>query len=118
MPLRTAFDSHAAAARLSDAPTFADINKAMSAPPEKKKFCIRLILHGAYRVTSRPPCIRASVLSCDRRLEAAHILMRVRSVELRRFKRFHDLKIELPESPKLVILAGPNGCGKSSLFEA
>ena len=35
MPLRTAFDSHAAAGPLSEAATFADIKKGMSAPPEK-----------------------------------------------------------------------------------
>ena len=34
MPLRSAFDSHAAAGPLSEAATFADIKKAMSAPPE------------------------------------------------------------------------------------
>jgi|SRR5579864_2351955 len=44
--------------------------------------------------------------------------MRIRSAELVGFKRFHHLKIELPDGVKLVILAGPNGCGKSSLFEA
>jgi ABC-type transport system involved in cytochrome c biogenesis ATPase subunit len=44
--------------------------------------------------------------------------MRIRTVELKRFKRFHHLKIELPDGLKLVILAGPNGCGKSLLFEA
>jgi hypothetical protein len=44
--------------------------------------------------------------------------MKIQSVELRRFKRFHHLKIELPDDVKLVILAGPNGSGKSSLFEA
>jgi predicted ATPase len=44
--------------------------------------------------------------------------MRIKSVELKRFKRFHHLRIELPESANVVILAGPNGSGKSSLFEA
>jgi predicted ATPase len=44
--------------------------------------------------------------------------MRIRSIELKRFKRFHHFKVELLDSFKLVVLAGPNGCGKSSLFEA
>jgi predicted ATPase len=44
--------------------------------------------------------------------------MRVRRVELKRFKRFHHLTVEVPDTARLVILAGPNGCGKSSLFEA
>jgi predicted ATPase len=44
--------------------------------------------------------------------------MRIQSVELKGFKRFHHLKISLPDDVKLVVLAGPNGCGKSSLFEA
>ncbi len=44
--------------------------------------------------------------------------MRIQSVELKRFKRFHHFKLEIPDGVKLVILAGPNGCGKSSLFEA
>src|ERR1700757_3022984 len=44
--------------------------------------------------------------------------MRIKSVELKRFKRFHHLKVELPENVRLVVLAGPNGSGKSSLFEA
>jgi predicted ATP-dependent endonuclease of OLD family len=44
--------------------------------------------------------------------------MKIQSVELKHFKRFHHLKIQLPDNVKLVILAGPNGSGKSSLFEA
>jgi predicted ATPase len=44
--------------------------------------------------------------------------MHVEHVELKRFKRFHDLTIELPKGIRLVMLAGPNGCGKSSLFDA
>ncbi|MGD1055869.1 MAG: ATP-binding protein, partial [Solirubrobacteraceae bacterium] len=35
-----------------------------------------------------------------------------------KFRRFSDLTIELDGSPKLVVLAGPNGVGKSSLFDA
>lgn len=45
--------------------------------------------------------------------------MRIASVRLRGFKRFADLTIkDLPASARLVVLAGPNGFGKSSLFDA
>jgi predicted ATP-dependent endonuclease of OLD family len=36
---------------------------------------------------------------------------------LKRFKRFQELRIELPPGVKLVMLAGPNGTGKSSVFD-
>lgn len=45
--------------------------------------------------------------------------MKIESVHLKHFKRFTDLTIQnIPETAKLVILAGPNGCGKTSLFDA
>ncbi len=45
--------------------------------------------------------------------------MKIREVKLNKFKRFTDLTIkDVPESVKLVILVGPNGCGKTSVFEA
>lgn len=45
--------------------------------------------------------------------------MRLQSARIREFKRFHDLSVTgIPESVKLVILTGPNGSGKTSLFEA
>lgn len=44
--------------------------------------------------------------------------MHIERVELKRFKRFHHLTVEVPKGTRLVMLAGPNGCGKSSLFEA
>lgn len=45
--------------------------------------------------------------------------MKVASLHLRNFKRFTDLRIQnLPATAKLVVLLGPNGCGKSSLFDA
>jgi AAA15 family ATPase/GTPase len=45
--------------------------------------------------------------------------MRIKSVKLKTFKRFSDLQIlDLPETAKLVVVAGPNGNGKSSLFDA
>lgn len=45
--------------------------------------------------------------------------MRIRSIRLKDFKRFADLTIEdIPNTAKLVILVGPSGSGKSSLFEA
>lgn len=35
------------------------------------------------------------------------------------YKRFHNLTIDLGDSPKrIVALVGPNGCGKSSVFDA
>lgn len=45
--------------------------------------------------------------------------MRIRSLKLRSFKRFHDLSVNnLPGTAKLIVLIGPNGSGKSSLFDA
>ena len=45
--------------------------------------------------------------------------MRVASARMKNFKRFTDLLIaDIPESAKLVVLVGPNGCGKSSVFDA
>jgi predicted ATPase len=44
--------------------------------------------------------------------------MRLQSARIREFKRFHDLFVTgIPETVKLVILTGPNGSGKTSLFE-
>lgn len=45
--------------------------------------------------------------------------MKVKDIHLHNFKRFADLKImDIQPTVKLVVLLGPNGCGKSSLFDA
>ncbi len=45
--------------------------------------------------------------------------MRVKTVELIGFKRFDHLTIDLGPIPKkIVAMVGPNGCGKSSVFDA
>lgn len=45
--------------------------------------------------------------------------MKIKSVQLKRFKRFTDLTIRsIPDSARLVVLVGPNGSGKTSVFEA
>lgn len=45
-------------------------------------------------------------------------ILHVHHVTLRDFKRFTQLDLDLPEPSRLVMLCGPNGTGKSSLFEA
>ncbi len=44
--------------------------------------------------------------------------MKLKSIELKSYRRFEHLKIDGLPPAKLVVLAGPNGSGKSSLFDA
>lgn len=45
--------------------------------------------------------------------------MKIKKLHLKKYKRFSDLTIDLAETPKRIIaLVGPNGCGKSSVFDA
>lgn len=44
--------------------------------------------------------------------------MHISEVHAREFRRFSDLTIRIAGRPRLVVLAGPNGTGKSSLFDA
>lgn len=45
--------------------------------------------------------------------------MRLEKIKIQDFKRFADLEISnIPQMAKLVLLTGPNGSGKTSLFEA
>lgn len=44
--------------------------------------------------------------------------MRIRKIQFKDYKRFHDLTIDLGENPaRIIALVGPNGCGKSSVFD-
>ena len=45
--------------------------------------------------------------------------MRIKKIHLVKTKRFEDLTIDLGDKPKrIVALIGPNGCGKSGIFDA
>lgn len=45
--------------------------------------------------------------------------MKIKKIHLIDYKRFHDLTIDLGDNPaRIVALVGPNGCGKSSVFDA
>ena len=47
------------------------------------------------------------------------VRMKLKQITLRKFKRFDDLTIDLRPTPaKIIALVGPNGCGKSSVFDA
>lgn len=45
--------------------------------------------------------------------------MKIKTIHLENFKKFTDLTINLGEEPaKIIAMVGPNGCGKSSVFDA
>lgn len=45
--------------------------------------------------------------------------MKIKKIHLNKYKRFHNLTIDLGDNPRrIVALVGPNGCGKSSIFDA
>jgi len=45
--------------------------------------------------------------------------MKLKSVQIKDFRRFTDLTVKnIPQDAKLIILVGPNGCGKSAFFDA
>ncbi|EKT4499364.1 AAA family ATPase [Flavobacterium psychrophilum] len=45
--------------------------------------------------------------------------MKISSIKINNFKRFTELTIsEIPETARLILLVGPNGSGKTSVFEA
>ena len=45
--------------------------------------------------------------------------MKFKGATIKDFKRFTDLTVRgVPDTARLIVLAGPNGCGKSSFFDA
>jgi predicted ATPase len=44
--------------------------------------------------------------------------LHIKHIRLNSYKRFSELEVNIPGTPRLVMMCGPNGSGKSSLLEA
>ena len=73
------------------------------------------------RILAQPEAVAYQICNEDRvnRDHERDADMRFKSVTIKEFRRFKHLTVlGIPQKARLIMLAGPNGCGKSCFFDA